>query len=226
MPIKNQIQIARGENLNIANSTERLKYGELLYNKGKNYISVGSADNIILKNAIPITVRNIKGYTSDLNEGVFQLGNTNSGLYELDADSTELFLRTPNKFNLYKGTDKSISLLNIIESGATSTLSTSKNTFTFGKPLKTPSIDSTGSITGTSLISLGNINGVNITGSTISTYNHIITPKISGVNNTLSIDATSSVNFNGNIIATDKTITTKTFIGEYETGDNTLSINK
>ena len=43
---------------------------------------------------------------------------------------------------------------------------------------------------------------------------------------TLSIDATSSVSFNGNITATDKTITAKTFIGEYETGDDTLSINK
>lgn len=59
------IQILRGSNDKIVNSTDKLLDGQLLYNKDKNYLTVGSNSGDYKLNAQPIRVRELGGFSSD-----------------------------------------------------------------------------------------------------------------------------------------------------------------
>lgn len=60
---KQSIQILRGSNDTIANSEDKLLDGQLLYNKDKNYITVGNNNKPF--NAQPICVRELSGVKED-----------------------------------------------------------------------------------------------------------------------------------------------------------------
>lgn len=60
----NKIQIKRGSSGSINSSTDKLYPGELLYYKDKNYLVVGNEKGV-LKQELPITVRELIGYQGD-----------------------------------------------------------------------------------------------------------------------------------------------------------------
>lgn len=222
MAINKQIKIARGSHTSIARITsDKLVAWEPIYDKDRKYLYIWNGEGEPSKNLNPIITNKIIGYIDD--DGI------TSSKYEFNANTTGAFIKSnTNQFDVKGiGSDNSI-------------LSATDSNLIFKGDLKsgynTIYISSSDTLTATDISSRGGTLynfGINTgnrdiwTGSgTISTSTSVTTPNISGVNNTLSIDATSGVNFNGNITATDKTITAKTFIGEYETGDDTLSINK
>ena len=248
MAINKQIKIARGSHTSIARITsDKLVAWEPIYDKDRKYLYIWNGEGEPSKNLNPIITNKIIGYIDGDDGG--------SSKYEFNANDTGAFIKSnTTQFDVKGiGSDNSIlsaTDLNLIfkgdlKSGYNTIYINSTDTLTatdisgrggtlsnFG--IVTGNRDITtgsGTISTSTRITTPEISGVNNTLSVDATsgvnFNgNIITPKISGVNNTLSIDATSSVSFNGNITATDKTITAKTFIGEYETGDDTLSINK
>lgn len=211
--LRHQILLARGSTSNVNNKKSNLSYGEPLFDREMNYLYIGQKNSGANN---PITSDRVWGKINNIE-------------YSFNADSTGVLIKSnTSKFSIKNNLDSDI--LNIDE-----------NIFTIKSDLKSGNniiyTSNTDTLTANNISSRSggtlsnftiNTSNRNITtgSGTISTSANITTPKISGVNNTLSINATSGVSFNGNITATDKTITAKTFIGEYGTGDDTLSINK
>lgn len=90
---KQSIQILRGSNDTIANSTDKLLDGQLLYNKDKNYLTVGkvkkTGETIDEDNSSynftsqPIRVRELGGFSSDDSS----IGEENTGEFYIKHDS-------------------------------------------------------------------------------------------------------------------------------------------
>ena len=90
---KQSIQILRGSNDTIANSTDKLLDGQLLYNKDKNYLTVGKVkktggtideDNSSYNfTSQPIRVRELGGFSSDDSS----IGKENTGEFYIKHDS-------------------------------------------------------------------------------------------------------------------------------------------
>lgn len=90
---KQSIQILRGSNDTIANSTDKLLDGQLLYNKDKNYLTVGKVkktggtideDNSSYNfTSQPIRVRELGGFSSDDSS----IGEENTGEFYIKHDS-------------------------------------------------------------------------------------------------------------------------------------------
>lgn len=223
MAINKQIKIARGRHTSIANITsDKLVAWEPIYDKDRKYLYIWNGEGEPSKNLNPIITNKIIGYIDD--DGI------GSSKYEFNADTTGAFIKSNTTQFDVKGIGSNNSILSVTDSNLIfkGDLKSGYNTI-YINSTDTLTATDISSRSGGTLSNFGIITGNRDiwTGSgTISTSTSVITPEISGVNNTLSIDATSGVNFNGNIIVTDKTITAKTFIGEYETGDDTLSINK
>ena len=223
MAINKQIKIARGSHTSIASITsDKLVAWEPIYDKDRKYLYIWNGEGEPSKNLNPIITNKIIGYIDD--DGI------GSSKYEFNADTTGAFIKSNTTQFDVKGIGSNNSILSVTDSNLIfkGDLKSGYNTI-YINSTDTLTATDISSRSGGTLSNFGIITGNRDiwTGSgTISTSTSVITPEISGVNNTLSIDATSGVNFNGNITATDKTITAKTFIGEYETGDDTLSINK
>ena len=211
--LRHQILLARGSTSNVNNKKSNLSYGEPLFDREMNYLYIGQknsgANNPITSDRVWGKINNIEYSFNADSTGAYIKSNTLQ--FDVKDTSNNNILSATNSNLIFKGDLKSGD--KIIYTSNTDTLTVTDISSRSGGTLS-----NFGIITGNRNITAG-------TG-TISTSANVTTPKISGVNNTLSIDATSSVSFNGNITATDKTITAKTFIGEYETGDDTLSINK
>lgn len=87
-----RIKILRGDNDIIATSSEKLEVGQPLYNKDKNYLTIGSLDsnnNTKLVNIQPISTRNVKGWYSD-NDVISKIDNSEDFYYFGSNDNKTL----------------------------------------------------------------------------------------------------------------------------------------
>ena len=86
----NAIQILRGNTQSIANSTETLLDGQLLYNTDKNYLTCGGggANNV---NSLPITCRELVAYQGDeeaISNGTTEVASIRHNANELQVSSS------------------------------------------------------------------------------------------------------------------------------------------
>ena len=236
MAINKQIKIARGSHTSIANITsDKLVAWEPIYDKDRKYLYIWNGEGEPSKNLNPIITNKIIGYIDD--DGIA------SSKYEFNADTTGAFIKSnTNQFDvkgigsdnsILSATDSNLIFKGDLKSGYNTIYTYSNDTLTvtdissrvggtlsnFGIVTGNRDIwTGSGTISTSTSITTPEISGVNNTLSIDATsgvnFNgSITTPEISGVNNTLSIDATSSVSFNGNIIASGKNITAAKFIG-------------
>ena len=218
MAINKQIKIARGSHTSIANITsDKLVAWEPIYDKDRKYLYIWNGEGEPSKNLNPIITNKIIGYIDD---------GIGSSKYEFNADTTGAFIKS----NTTQFDVKAI--------GGSTILSATDSNLIFKGDLKsgynTIYIDSTDTLTATNISGRGGtLSNIGIdtgnrdiwTGSgTISTSTSIATPEISGVNNTLSIDATSGVSFNGKITSNDLLINLRADINQINA--NELAISK
>lgn len=211
--LRHQILLARGSTSNVNNKKSNLSYGEPLFDREMNYLYIGQKNSGANN---PITSDRVWGKINNIE---YSFNADSTGAY-IKSNTLQFDVKDTSNNNILSATNSNLIFKGDLKSGDKTIYTSNTDTLTVNKILSR----SNGTLNNFA-IDTGNRNITAGTG-TISTSANVITPKISGVNNTLSIDATSSVSFNGNITATDKTITAKTFIGEYETGDNTLGINR
>ena len=92
----NSIKVLRGTRANIAQSSETLEAGQILYNTDDNYMSVGGPNGTDPVNKQPIKTRAIGGYFADStgissNTGTqYYIGPTGSGNIKAGTDITYL----------------------------------------------------------------------------------------------------------------------------------------
>ena len=66
----NSIQILRGSSSAIANSSETLLDGQMIYNTDKNYLTIGANGNSTPVNSEPIACRKLVGYSGDSDDSI------------------------------------------------------------------------------------------------------------------------------------------------------------
>ena len=194
MAINKQIKIARGSHTSIANITsDKLVAWEPIYDKDRKYLYIWNGEGEPSKNLNPIITNKIIGYIDD---------DIGSSKYEFNADSTGAYIKSNTlqfdvkdirNNNILSATNSNLIFKGDLKSGYNTIYTYSNDSLT---------VTDISSRAGGTLSNFGIVTGNRDiwTGSgTISTSTSITTPEISGVNNTLSIDATSGVNFNGSI---------------------------
>ena len=94
--LKSKLKILRGSNTNIASNSDILDAGQILYNKDKNYLTVGDGSKPV--NALPITVRTVKGNINDTSAISADVAESNT--YEFSGDSTGVYIKTDKNFTI------------------------------------------------------------------------------------------------------------------------------
>ena len=219
MAINKQIKIARGSHTSIANITsDKLVAWEPIYDKDRKYLYIWNGEGEPSKNLNPIITNKIIGYIDD---------DIGSSKYEFNADSTGAYIKSNTlqfdvkdirNNNILSATNSNLIFKGDLKSGYNTIYTYSNDTLT---------VTDISSRAGGTLSNFGIVTGNRDiwTGSgTISTSTSITTPEISGVNNTLSIDATSGVNFNGKITSNDLLINLRADINQINA--NELAISK
>ena len=197
--LRHQILLARGS------------YGEPLFDREMNYLYIGQKNSGANN---PITSDRVWGKINNIE-------------YSFNADSTGAYIKSnTSKFSIKDNLNAN--LLNI--DGNTFIIKSdlkSGNNIIYTSSTDTLTVTDISSRSGGTLSNFGiNTGNRDIwTGSgTISTSTSVTTPEISGVNNTLSIDATSGVNFNGKITSNDLLINSRADIDQINA--NELAISK
>lgn len=96
----NAIQILRGTSSTLNSSTQTLLPGQLVYNKDKNYLAIGS-DNVDRVNKLPIVTNEIIGYDGDDTS----ITDTMSVEYSINRRQIDIEESTPqNVFSIYTST--------------------------------------------------------------------------------------------------------------------------
>lgn len=85
---KNTIQILRGK-ITDTNKSEKLLEGQPFYNEDKNYLTIGRQGGTASLDSLPITVRELVGYTSDSDK----ITNTKTDEYSLKYSNTDNSLK-------------------------------------------------------------------------------------------------------------------------------------
>lgn len=94
--LKSRIKILRGTNTKISESSDILDSGQLLYNKEKNYLTVGDGSKGV--NALPITVRSVKGNINDYL--AISTDTSESNIYEFNGNENGSYIKTCKDFNI------------------------------------------------------------------------------------------------------------------------------
>ena len=210
MAINKQIKIARGSHNSIANITgDKLVAWEPIYDKDRKYLYIWNGEDISSLKLNPITTNKIIGYYNDIDNNKYEFNADSTGVF-IKSNTTQFDVKDASNNNILSATNSNLIFKGDLKSGYNTIYINSTDTLT---------VTDISSRSGGTLSNFGIITGNRDiwTGSgTISTSTSITTPEISGVNNTLSIDATSGVTFNGDITASGKNITAAKFIGNLQ----------
>ncbi len=237
--LRHQILLARGSTSNVNNKKSNLSYGEPLFDREMNYLYIGQknsgANNPITSDRVWGKINNIEYSFNADSTGAYIKSNTLQ--FDVKDTSNNNILSATNSNLIFKGDLKSggktiytSSADTLTATTLTATTLTANNiSSSSGGTLSNFTINTgnrnittgSGTISTSANVTTPKISGVNNTLSidAISGVNFngsVTTPEISGVNNTLSIDATSSVSFNGDITASGKNITAAKFIGNLD----------
>lgn len=115
-----RIQLLRGSNSAIGNSTGKLNKGQPIYNYDKNYLTIGDRTNNKNVNDFPITVREVRGWYDDWNGISASMPNT-IGDYYIKPSVNFVTIGALNKLNLsvsYGNTGGDLISLSRNDSGA------------------------------------------------------------------------------------------------------------
>ena len=196
MAINKQIKIARGFHTSIANITsDKLVAWEPIYDKDRKYLYIWNGEGDPSANLNPIITNKIIGYVDDIESNKYEFNANNTGAF-IKSNTAQFDVKDASDNNILSATNSNLIFKGDLKSG--------------DKTIYTSSADT---LTATTL-----------TATTLTASANVTTPKISGVNNTLSINATSGVNFNGKITSNDLLINLRADINQINA--NELAISK
>lgn len=101
---RKKIRFRRGEEASLVSSsnTEKIAYGQPIYNATKNYLTIGdSTGNKTYKNLKPLDVRRVRGYFDD--DGTMSGVKSENKLYYLTGISNNVELYSQGGFELWTG---------------------------------------------------------------------------------------------------------------------------
>lgn len=116
----NAIQILRANSATIANSSETLLDGQLLYNTDKNYLTCGGGETNKPVNSLPIVCQELAYYQGDANTISANTGNNNL-VYRIGPN------KLVNKLEIYSNSNMVINSSQNINLNATSYVSVASN---------------------------------------------------------------------------------------------------
>ena len=209
--LRHQILLARGSTSNVNNKKSNLSYGEPLFDREMNYLYIGQKNSGANN---PITSDRVWGKINNIE---YSFNADTTGAY-IKSNTLQFDVKDTSNNNILSATNSNLIFKGDLKSGHNTIYIYSTDTLT---------VTDISSRSGGTLSNFGIITGNRDiwTGSgTISTSTSVTTPEISGVNNTLSIDATSGVNFNGKITSNDLLINLRADINQINA--NELAISK
>lgn len=98
---KNTIQILRGK-ITDTNKNEKLLEGQPFYNEDRNYLTIGGPGGTDSLNSLPITVREVVGYTAESSQ-ITDSASTNLSEYSLKYSNNSLKITSPGGIDINSG---------------------------------------------------------------------------------------------------------------------------
>lgn len=204
MAINKQIKIARGSHTSIASITsDKLVAWEPIYDKDRKYLYIWNGEDDIKSLKLNPTITNkIIGYVNDIESNKYEFNADTTGAF-IKSNTAQFDVKDTSNNNILSATNSNLIFKGDLKSGDKIIYTNNTDTLTVNKILSR--------------------SGGTLSNFTINTGTSITTPKISGVNNTLSIDATSGVNFNGKITSNDLLINSRADIDQINASELAIS---